>query len=245
MLAYSLARVERGAAAPVPAASPIADLTRTPDLPTRAPAVPRPDARFVIAEVMPGAEVAVHARPFGPVLRRLSARTEFGSARRLSVVRSLRGRWLAVTTPELGNGRLGWIDAADRSVRFARTPVALDVDLSLRQLTVRVGDRVARRVRIGVGRPGSPTPTGRFAITDKLSGPEFGSYYGCCILALSGRQPNLPPGWQGGDRLAIHGTPNPAGIGDAVSAGCLHASAADLRALMKTVDVGTPVRIHP
>ena len=42
--------------------------------------------------------------------------------------------------------------------------------------------------------------------------------YGCCILALSGHQDNLPAGWPGGDRLAIHGG---SGIGSADSAGCL------------------------
>lgn len=34
------------------------------------------------------------------------------------------------------------------------------------------------------------------------------SPYGCCVLALTGRQPNVPQGWKGGNRLAIHGTPN-------------------------------------
>jgi lipoprotein-anchoring transpeptidase ErfK/SrfK len=96
---------------------------------------------------------------------------------------------------------------------------------------------------VEVGRPGSETPLGRFAVTDKLSGAPYGGSYGCCILALSGRQPNLPAGWTGGDRLAIHGTPANA-VGRAASAGCLHATDADLRALMRSVPVGTPVVIH-
>jgi hypothetical protein len=244
MLAYSLARVEPTETEPPPAVRPVPDLTRPPGLPAPKPARPHVQPRFLVAHVRPGEAVTLRARPFGPVLRRLDARTEFGSPRALSVVRTVRGRWLAVTTPELGNGRLGWIDGRDRTVRFSRTPVALEIDLSRRELTVRVGDRVSRRVRVGVGRPESPTPTGRFAITDKLPGAEFSSVYGCCILALSGRQPNLPPGWQGGDRLAIHGTPNPAGIGHEVSAGCLHASTGDLVSLMETAPVGTPVLIH-
>ena len=42
----------------------------------------------------------------------------------------------------------------------------------------------------------SPTPTGSFSVTDVIvSGvnPD----YGCCVLALSATQPNLPPGWTG------------------------------------------------
>ena len=96
----------------------------------------------------------------------------------------------------------------------------------------------------GNRRPGSETPTGRFAVTDKLSGPRFGPYYGCCILALNGKQPNLPAGWQGGNRLAIHGTNSPGTIGAAASAGCLRAGDADLRLLMRRVPLGTPVFIR-
>jgi hypothetical protein len=245
MLTYSAARAEGRTPTPEAPAVPLPDLTRAPELPARKPPAPRADARPLVVHVRAGQTVALRSRPFGRVLRRLDAWTEFGSARSLSVVKTSRGRWLGVTTPELGNGRLGWIDARAHAVRFSRAPVALEVDLSRRELVVRVAGRVSRRMRVGVGRAESPTPTGRFAITDKLPGLDFSPVYGCCILALSGRQPNLPPGWTGGDRLAIHGTANPAGIGRPVSAGCLHASTADLRALMRAAPVGTPVVIHP
>jgi lipoprotein-anchoring transpeptidase ErfK/SrfK len=106
------------------------------------------------------------------------------------------------------------------------------------------GTRVLRTAVVGIGRPGSPTPTGRFSITDKLPGSQYGAYYGCCILALSGHQTNTPAGWHGGDRLAIHGTNAPGSIGVPSSAGCLHAEAADLRTLMRRVPLGTPVFIR-
>jgi lipoprotein-anchoring transpeptidase ErfK/SrfK len=77
-----------------------------------------------------------------------------------------------------------------------------------------------------------------------VPGSTYGAYYGCCILALSGHQVNTPAGWQGGDRLAIHGTNQPASIGVPSSAGCLHAEAADLRTLMRHVPLGTPVFIR-
>jgi lipoprotein-anchoring transpeptidase ErfK/SrfK len=81
-------------------------------------------------------------------------------------------------------------------------------------------------------------------VTDKIAGSRFGPYYGCCILALSGHQPNTPPGWTGGDRLAIHGTDAPATIGTPASAGCLRAADADLRPLMAKVPLGTPVFVR-
>ena len=97
-------------------------------------------------------------------------------------------------------------------------------------------------MRVAIGRSGSPTPTGRFAITDKLQGTKFGPYYSC-ILALSGTQPNLPPAWPGGNRLAIQGTDAPGSIGTASFAGCLRAADDDLSMLMRRVPLGTPVEV--
>jgi L,D-transpeptidase catalytic domain len=203
--------------------------------------VARPRALgHLLASVRPGRSVELRARPGGPVVARLGARTEFGSSRTLSVVRTRHGRWLGVTTPELGNDRLGWVDARAGGLRFARTRLELEVDLSRRTLSVRSGRRLLRTMVVGVGRPGSSTPVGRFAVTDKLDGAAYSPAYGCCILALSGRQTNLPAGWRGGDRLAIHG----GSTAGAVSAGCLHAGEADLRYLMRLVPVGTPLLVR-
>ena len=143
-------------------------------------------------------------------------------------------------TTELPNGRTGWVDGRG-ALRLSRTTVTLDVDLSSRLLRVRAGNRLLRTLRVGIGAPGTATPTGRFAITDKLRGADYSAVYGCCILALSGHQTNLPPGWTGGDRLAIHG----GSTAGAVSTGCLHAGEADLRYLMRVVPLGTQITIHP
>jgi len=200
---------------------------------------PRPrSSGHLIAYVR--SDVALRARPGGRVVEHLSTQTSFGSPQALSVVRSRRGRWLAVSTPELGNGHLAWVDARAGGLRYARTRLEVDVDLSQRLATLRTGSRVLRHFAVGVGRPGSPTPTGRFSVTDKLSGPAYSAYYGCCILALSATQPNLPAGWSGGNRIAIHGGPT----GGAVTAGCIHAGDADLRELMRLVPLGTPVLIR-
>jgi hypothetical protein len=185
--------------------------------------------------------VALRSAPGGgSVVARLSARTPFGSPQALGVVRTRRGRWLAVSSPALGNGRLGWVDARAGGLRFARTRVELDVDLSRDVAVVRRGSHVLRRVTVGVGRPGSPTPTGRFSVTDKLAGSAYSAVYGCCILALSATQPNLPAGWTGGNRIAIHGGPT----GGPVSAGCIHAAESDLSYLMRVLPLGAPVLIR-
>ena len=63
------------------------------------------------------------------------------------------------------------------------------------------------------------------------------------LLGLTARQLHPPPGWSTSRPwfVAIHGG---GGIGSALSAGCLHASEADLRYLLRTVPLGTPVQIE-
>jgi hypothetical protein len=212
--------------------------TQAPVPPPREPTVER--VRELAARVPAGNRVTLRARPSGRILARVGGRTEFGSPQVLAVA-FRKGDWLAVRSPELGNDQLGWVRAAP--LQLLRRPAELEVDLSRRELLLRDENAIERRISVAIGAPDTPTPTGEYYVTDKLPGADFGSYYGCCILALSGRQPNLPQGWSGGDRLAIHGSPTPT-WGQAVSNGCFHASEADLRYLMKTVPLGTSVEIH-
>jgi lipoprotein-anchoring transpeptidase ErfK/SrfK len=187
--------------------------------------------------------VSVSDAPGGPATSSVEATTEFGSRHVLGVA-AQKGDWLGVVTSARANGQLGWI-RRDAAVSVRRTRWALHADLSERSLVLRRNGRAVHRLSVAIGRPGSETPTGRFAVTDKLPGSKFGPYYGCCILALSGYQPNTPPGWTGGNRLAIHGTDAPATVGTPASAGCLRAADADLEVLMARVPLGTPVFIRP
>jgi hypothetical protein len=237
------------AAHPSPASGALAERSRGPVSRVTLPAgyVPAVATKghpqeYLVLRPAPGHELILHSSPGGAVIARLDARTEFGSPQTVAVVRK-RGRWFGVVTTYVPNGTLAWVDSKG-DLRYGRTRLNLVVDLSARKLVLRSGLDVIRRMTVGVGQPASPTPVGRFAITDKLSGPAFSSYYGCCILALSAHQPNLPAGWRGGDRIAIHGTYDLASIGAASTAGCVRARALDLRILMRRLPLGTPVFIH-
>jgi hypothetical protein len=214
-------------------------VTRPPSPPAKRPPPVLMAVRDFGARVPAGRRLTLRASPGGRVLATVGSRTEFGSRQTFSVA-YVKGPWLAVRSTALGNTRLGWIRA--RRVELLNRTLSLEVDLSRRLLIVR-DPGVLRRIPVAIGAPDTPTPPGTFYVTDKLQGADFGSYYGCCILALSGRQPHLPRGWSGGDRLAIHGSPTPT-WGLAVSNGCLHAAEDDLRFLMTTVPLGTAVRIH-
>jgi lipoprotein-anchoring transpeptidase ErfK/SrfK len=195
-----------------------------------------PPGRFRTAAVL--RRTALRASPGGRTVARVGTRTEFGSPRVLAVTGERRG-WLRVTASELANGEHAWIRAA--AVRLGATDVWLRVDRSRRRLTLRRGDEVLRRLPVAVGRPGAETPLGRFAVTDRLRTGRADSPYGCCAVALSGHQTKLLPGWPGGDRLAIHATPNPETVGAAASLGCLRAYTRDLRVLMRRLPLGAPV----
>jgi lipoprotein-anchoring transpeptidase ErfK/SrfK len=225
-------------APPVAASSPLFAPASEASAAKARPRGPRPHRLAVVRR-----QIALSNRPGGPPRLRVGSTTEFGSRQVLGVA-ARRGDWLGVVTTTRPNNRLAWVRRESEGLTLRRTRWSLHADLSARTLTLRKGRRRVHRMTVAVGRPGSETPTGRFAITDKLSGSRFGSYYGCCILALSGHQPNTPPGWTGGNRLAIHGTDSPSTIGAAASAGCLRAADDDLRLLMSRVPRGTPVFIR-
>jgi hypothetical protein len=174
-------------------------------------------------------------------IARLGARTEFDSPRVLAVT-GRRGGWLRVIATELPNERRGWIPM--RAAQLEGSPWRVVADLSDRRVTVRREGRVLRRFTVAVGGPATPTPTGRFAVTDKIRFTGGSEAYGCCALALSGHQSRIQQGWSGGDRLAIHGTRQPGTIGYAASLGCLRARDEDASWLLDHVLLGTIVEFR-
>ena len=183
--------------------------------------------------------LVLRATPEGRRLVRVGPRGPLGGPLGLGVV-GVHGRWVEVTAEALANGQRGWVEFS-RDVSVRPVQWTLRVSLSRRRLSVLRGGRLVRTIPVGIGRPSTPTPTGRFAIAEKFTGP-FGSAFGCCILALTAHQPRLPPGWNRSITyyVAIHAG---SGQGAAVSAGCLHATEADVCYLMRTVPLGTPVQI--
>jgi lipoprotein-anchoring transpeptidase ErfK/SrfK len=183
---------------------------------------------------------ALHAQPGGHVVAQLATKTGFGSPEVLWVAQRS-GRWLGVVSPQAGNNRIGWIPASAASLN--RVTWELRVSLSGRKVTVLDNGKVAQRYTVAVGAPGSPTPTGRFAVTDRLLTGNSAGPYGCCILALSAKAPHAIQDWSGGDRIAIHSTPETNTIGEAVSHGCMRLTLAEGRWLINHVPLGTPTYI--
>jgi lipoprotein-anchoring transpeptidase ErfK/SrfK len=152
------------------------------------------------------------------------------------------GRFGRVPIPYTAKRKTGWIPL--RGLKRARTPYVVHADLSRHQLTVRKLGRLVLRTRAATGAPWSPTPPGLYFVTDRVPFNPRGPL-GAFAFGISGIQTRLPPGWRGGNQLAIHGTNNPASIGRSVSAGCLRVSRAVLERLKRILILGTPVIIRP
>jgi lipoprotein-anchoring transpeptidase ErfK/SrfK len=154
------------------------------------------------------------------------------------------GGWGRVTIPWTKPvTRSGWIRLDGHPTGDTTTLVV--ADLSERNVTVYDRCRAVLRVRSAIGRPGSPSPSGRFWVTDRVIVPsaQRGSF-GSFAFGLSTVQPNLPDGWTGGDQMAIHGTGAPGSIGQAASAGCLRVTEDALARLKPLLRIGTPVVIQ-
>lgn len=184
--------------------------------------------------------VDVHASPGGRVVGRVGRRTPFGTRTALAVV-GRRGGWLAVMTDLTPNGRPGWVPTAGAVLQ--RQPYTIVIDRSARTLTVRRGASAVRAFRVAVGAPGTVTPLGRAGVTDTLLFPTGAGPYGCCAVALTSRQTNLPPTWKGGAQIAIHGTADESVIGRAVSLGCVRTRNADIRWVVRNVPAGALVTV--
>jgi hypothetical protein len=183
----------------------------------------------------------LYREPGGRKRMRITAKTEWGSPRVLGVLEQ-RGGWLGVQAAELRNGEIAWVRRSQARVDCVRW--SLHADLSKRMLFVRRDGRTVRKMRVAIGRRANPTPKGRFTVTDKLRVTDPDSSYGCCVLALSGHQTDLPDYWPGGDRLAVHATGDESTIGDPVSLGCLRTVATRARWLIETVPLGSPIFIR-
>jgi hypothetical protein len=220
----------------VPAAAEAADVPRAP---TRAEAW--------IARIV--APAAVHAQPRGRVIGRVDGTTDWdGAPERLLVLRAHhdpRGRlWLRVRLLDRPNDAAGWISADYAAL--SRTRWRIEIDVSSRRVRVRHRGRVVRRFGAVVGAPGTPTPTGRFAIAELVRQPDPGGFLGPWALHLTAHSNVLDDYGGGPGRVAIHGRGGASlldPLGSDRSHGCIRIDSRQVRWLAHRVVAGTPVTI--
>ncbi len=150
--------------------------------------------------------------------------------------------WLKVQLPVRPNLSTGWIRSEHVSLHTDLFHAR--VRLAAHQLTVWRGRQVIGREPIGVGASLSPTPSGRYYITDLIRPPDPKGLYGRYAFGLSAYSP-VYTSFAGGDgQVGLHGTNDPASIGQNVSHGCIRLSNDGITKLAKLLPIGTPVRIQ-
>ena len=201
------------------------------------------DGSYPIVWIRAGSEVEIRTEPNGKGehVETVGRQTEFGSPTVYGVLDRV-GEYAAVSTPYLENGRPGWVRLDPERLRAGSTRFAIQVDVSQREAALRKDGRIVRSFAVSVGAPGYDTPTGRYAVTDTFRGDINAAAYGCCALATTANQPNVPSGWLGGNTIAIHGTSGT--LGAAISHGCVRAADEEVGNLVSRVPLGSPVFIQ-
>jgi lipoprotein-anchoring transpeptidase ErfK/SrfK len=155
--------------------------------------------------------------------------------------------WLHVQLPWRPNGATGWINADKVVLQPTRWRIVIST--ADRTLTlVRAGAPV-RTVPVVVGKPTTPTPSGRFAVVWVIPW-HANDFLGSWVLELSAHS-NVLQQFDGGDgTIGIHGRGGASlldPLGSALSHGCIRLSNTSIDWLVHTVGAqqlpGTPVDI--
>jgi lipoprotein-anchoring transpeptidase ErfK/SrfK len=145
-----------------------------------------------------------------------------------------------VLLPIKPNGSVGWLDPAEVGIKKAHK-YKIVVEIGAHRITVTNGDSVVLSEKIAVGKGATPTPDGRYYIKELLKPPSADGPYGPYAYGLSGFSPVVQNFNGGDDTIGIHGTNEPALLGQDVSHGCIRMSNAGITTLAKILPLGTPV----
>ena len=97
-------------------------------------------------------------------------------------------------------------------------------------------------VGIGIGKPSTPTPAGRFWIRERITVADPRGPYGPQAFGTSAY--SSLAGWPGGGVVGIHGTNQPYLIPGQPSHGCIRVPNRSIRQLARLMPLGTPVWIR-
>jgi L,D-transpeptidase catalytic domain len=144
--------------------------------------------------------------------------------------------WVRVLLPSRPNGASGWLRKS--GVELRTSPYLLRVHLGSRTLDINYeGDSIGTWP-VAVGKPGTPTPTGRTFLLGSVKDDD--QSYSPVILPLGSHSDSLDTYGGGPGTVALHGWPDTSVFGSAVSHGCIRVPAEALNRLTQ-VPLGTLV----
>ena len=204
------------------------------------PTAPRDPAPFAAESgtvAHPTTTQVIYTRPGGPAVAVLPV-TELGSPTWVPVVQSQPG-WYRILLPTRPDRSTGWIHAG-AGLQTAHTPYQVVISLSTYRLTVLDAGHSLGTWTVAEGAVGTSTPTGRTFVLASLAPAK--PTYSPLILPLGTHSGTLTTYGGGPGTVALHGWPDAAVFGQAVSHGCVRVPPAALRALSR-VPLGSPVII--
>jgi len=165
--------------------------------------------------------------------------TELGSPTWVPVVQTQSG-WDRILLPARPNRSTGWIYLGGGGLQTAYSAYQVQINLATRRLTVLDAGHSLGSWTVADGTPGTPTPTGRTFLLASLAPRQ--PTYSPLILPLGTHSATLSTYGGGPGTVGLHGWPDPAVFGKAVSHGCVRVPPAALRALSR-IPLGSPVMI--
>jgi lipoprotein-anchoring transpeptidase ErfK/SrfK len=147
-------------------------------------------------------------------------------------------QWLHIRIPMKPNGRSGWVPA-DMLSQLYVVRTQLTISRRAKKATLRKNGRVIWSAPVGVGKSGTPTPTGNFWIRELLRGG--GGAYGPWAFGTSAYS-NIRE-WRGAPVVGIHGTNEPGLVPGTPSHGCVRVRNNKISQLARLMPIGTPVKI--
>ena len=150
-------------------------------------------------------------------------------------------QWLRVMLPGRPNSSTGWIHRS--GTRETVTGWHIVVRTWARDVTVYYHGRRATRFPAVVGKPSTPTPTGKFFVEENVRMPAS-MVGGPFALALSARSNVLQEFDGGPGQIGIHGRVGLGGtLGQAESHGCMRLATGAIDWLAARIGPGVPVDI--
>ncbi|MDV6014786.1 L,D-transpeptidase, partial [Haloechinothrix sp. LS1_15] len=190
---------------------PVADTHATIE---RAPEDPDPQGTTDGTIVHPTVTTPVHDAPDGEPIARMEPE-QLGDTW-LPVIAEQDG-WVQVLMPSRPNLSTGWMPTDDLEEAFS--PYRIEVRLSSMELDLYFEDELVESWTIGIGKPETPTPTGRTYLMGSFT--DASQPFSPVILPLGSHSDTLDDFGGGPGTVAIHTWPTEDVLGTATSHGCI------------------------
>ena len=159
----------------------------------------------------------------------------------LSSVQDARGTtWVRLRLPQKPNNVTAWVVRSALG-DFHLVHTRLVVNRRTLRVTLYDHGHPIFQARVGVGKPSTPTPAGKFWIREKfhVAGDPL---YGARAMGTAAYSSTLTD-WPNGGIVGLHGTGEPGLIPGRPSHGCVRLRNRDIERLYKLTPVGTPLLI--